>query len=70
VAVGDVIEFGGYEWRVLDVQDGKALLLSEHVLEYRPFHDERVWITWEDCDLRTYLNSKFYDSFGADDHQQ
>ena len=35
VAAGEKIDFGGYEWRVLDVRDGRALLLSEDVIESR-----------------------------------
>jgi hypothetical protein len=38
--VGNIVEFGGYEWRVLEVGDGKALLLSEYILELRPYHGE------------------------------
>ena len=37
-SVGDVIQFGGIDWLVLDIQDGKALLLSEKILEERPYH--------------------------------
>jgi hypothetical protein len=33
--VGNIVVFGGYEWRVLEMRDGKALLLSEYVLENR-----------------------------------
>ncbi|MCL2109919.1 MAG: DUF6273 domain-containing protein, partial [Oscillospiraceae bacterium] len=67
IAIGNVIEFGGYDWRVLDVQDGKALLLSDSVLEERPYNTEFGDITWADCDLRAYLNGEFYDSFSAND---
>jgi hypothetical protein len=64
--VGETLEFGGYEWRVLEVDGGKALLLSEYV-EYalfRQYHNESTDITWADCDLRAYLNDEFYNSFG------
>jgi len=60
-AVGDVISFGGHNWRVLDVQDDRALLLSEQILEQRAFDDasslERI--TWETSSLRYYLNNEF-----------
>jgi hypothetical protein len=64
---GNIVEFGGYEWRVLEVRDGKALLLSEHVLENRTYNEENTDMTWETCTLREYLNGEFYDSFSADD---
>jgi hypothetical protein len=58
---------GGYEWRVLEVVDGKALVISQAVLEYRPYNPEwQVEVTWEDCALRAYLNNDFYNSLSAD----
>ncbi|GHU75588.1 hypothetical protein FACS1894188_06770 [Clostridia bacterium] len=32
IEVGKITEFGSYEWRVLEVRDGKALLLSREVI--------------------------------------
>ncbi|MCL1819150.1 MAG: DUF6273 domain-containing protein [Oscillospiraceae bacterium] len=62
-AVGDVIQFGGYDWRVLDVRDGKVLLLSDKVLELKQLHHERnAVITWANSDIRQYLNGEFYNS--------
>jgi len=58
--IGNVQSFGGYNWRVLDIQNGQALLLSELILEKRPYHKEQVNITWENCTMRNYLNNKFY----------
>lgn len=72
IAIGDVIVFGHYEqdnnltngpegieWIVLDVQAGKALLLSKYGLDAKPYHTEFVAITWADCALRTWLNNDF-----------
>jgi hypothetical protein len=75
MAVGDLIEFGGYEWRVLEVSGGKALLLSEYVIEEKAYHSEWVGlyalppegVTWAECDLRDWLNGDFYNSFGEAD---
>ena len=36
---GDKISFGDYEWRVLDVQDNTALIITEYVIEERSYHD-------------------------------
>ncbi|MDR0221677.1 MAG: leucine-rich repeat domain-containing protein [Lachnospiraceae bacterium] len=63
---GDLIQLDGYSWLVLDVQDGKALVISEYVLEERAYHEDDGDITWAECDLRAYLNGEFYDSLGAD----
>jgi len=75
VANGDSIAFGRYEqdnipangkeeifWRVLDIEDGKALLVSEQILEHMPYHGSFTAITWENCQLRTWLNEDFLTS--------
>ena len=72
IAVGDIISFGHYEqdnvlangpeaieWIVLDVQDGKAFLLSKYALDVKLYNTERVNTTWEQCTLRTWLNQDF-----------
>ena len=50
------IQFGGYNWFVLDKKDGKTLIINEKVIEKRPYHHEESEITWETCDMREYLN--------------
>ena len=75
IAAGDLITFGLYEqdndldngpepveWIVLDAQDGKALLLSKYGLDDIPYNTEWINITWEECTLRTWLNSDFLNS--------
>jgi hypothetical protein len=67
ISVGSTYQFGGYDWLVLDVQDGKALLLSDKILEGRKCHNSGLKkITWEKCSLRSYLNNDFYNTLGAD----
>jgi hypothetical protein len=68
--VGDVVTFGSYEWRVLEVHDDKVLLLSEYVIEQGRYNLEKTDVTWETCTLREYLNGEFYGSFSADDKMQ
>ena len=48
------------EWMVLDVQDGKALLLSKYVIDSRAFNTSNRKINWKLCILRTWLNTDFY----------
>ena len=81
ISVGDIITFGRYEqdnnpdngpepieWIVLDVQDGKALLLSKYGLDAKPYHTERAEITWEECTLRAWLNNEFLNTaFSAEE---
>ena len=74
VQVGDHIEFGSYEqdgdetngaepisWEVLDIEDGKALIISDYVLDVMEYHKDDEDITWADCTLRTWLNNDFYE---------
>ena len=75
VKVGDTVTFGSYEqdndltngseaieWQVLDVQGGKALLVSKYALDCQPYNETRVGVTWETCTLRSWLNSTFLGS--------
>ena len=63
--IGSAYKFAGIDWRVLDIQGNKALLISKEVLEKRPYNDEYKDITWEKCTLRGYLNGEFYNKLGA-----
>lgn len=69
--IGDVIPFGAYkpygisgdaetiEWRVLDVQGDKALLLSRDALDSQPYNETYGKTTWESCFLHDWLNGTF-----------
>lgn len=70
VPAGGKIRFGPYDWFVLDKRDGKALLLTEKVIEQRAYHSRETEITWERCDMRQYLNEVFYHSFTVADRSR
>lgn len=65
--IGEIIQFGGYDWRILDIKNNEALIITEHIIEQRPYHDAYKDITWADCSLRRYLNEELYDSLNATD---
>ena len=65
-SVGSVIRFGGIDWCVLAVENNRALLLSEKILEKRPYTIANDDMTWERCTLRKYLNTEFYNKLGAE----
>ena len=58
-----IVRFGAYNWRVLDVQADKALLLCEDIIEKRPYNARYTDVTWEECSLRRYLNGEFFRKF-------
>ncbi len=70
VSVGDHFTFGKYpqgangeeqpiEWRVLAVEDGKALVISEKLLYCVEYNETRTDVTWETCKLRKWMNNDF-----------
>ncbi|GHU38084.1 hypothetical protein FACS1894105_11390 [Clostridia bacterium] len=67
VPPGGKLRFGGYDWYVLDKQDSKTLIITEMVIEKRPYHREETEITWETCDILQYLNGGFYNTFSEAD---
>ena len=72
---GDTVEFGAYEqdgnaqngpepitWIVIDKIDGQLLLLSADVLDARQYHHVPFEeVTWENSDLRAWMNGDFYE---------
>jgi hypothetical protein len=70
-ALGKVVEFGSFEqgdgrrpisWRVFEIKDGKALLISEKGLDARRFNPEGRGSDWKYSELRTWLNNDFMNS--------
>ena len=65
--VGELIEFGPYMWRVLDVQGSQALLLTDGLVGGGWYHDALVDVTWEISAIRRWLNGEFLDRFSQQD---
>ena len=83
LSAGDTLTFGVYEqdnnsstapepieWLVLEVTDGKALLVSKYALDTQPYHIEHEATTWAECSLRTWLNSAFLSAAFNEDEQK
>ena len=79
---GDVITFGKYEqdgitsngkeninWVVLDNWNGELLLISKDYLDFRPYHNTKKDITWENSTIRKWLNSEFYEAAFSQDER-
>ena len=82
VRVGEYVEFGSYpqnygsakepiEWLVLEVNGDEILLLSRYGLDCKQYHHNRYsCITWNDCDLRKWLNNDFLKAAFSDEEQR
>lgn len=66
--VGDIVQFGRYEqdndlengpepieWRVLEIKDQAALLLSRSILDLKNYHYRDAATSWMNCTLRKWL---------------
>lgn len=62
-----MLTFGRYNWRVLDLKDDKALIITEAIIELRWYHQEFADTTWADCAVRKYLNNEFYATFSPNE---
>jgi len=82
ISVGDYITFGEYEqdndisngledieWLVLDVKDGKALVISKYALDCMPYSTNNFNVTWATSTIRSWLNNDFIDSAFSVDEQ-
>ncbi len=79
--VGNSVWFGSYEqdnntengkeaiqWLVLEVKDGKALVISKYALDCIEYNSTYTSVTWETCTLRKWLNDEFIKSaFSSDE---
>lgn len=73
--VGDYLIFGTYEqdndpsngkedirWLVLEVKDGKALVVSKYALDCKAYNNVFMTISWEKSSLRAWLNQDFFNA--------
>ena len=59
-------ERGPIEWRVLSVNGDDVFLLSDKIVDYKPYNQSDGSCTWENSTLRTWLNGDFYNSAFTD----
>ena len=56
------------EWLVLEVKDGKALVISKYALYCKQYNTNYTDVTWEACTLRRWLNNNFINAaFSAEE---
>lgn len=58
------IKFGKYNWRVLEMSEHTALIITVDCVDNMVYNTSRSnSVTWETCSLRKYLNEDFYNEF-------
>lgn len=83
VQIGDTITFGSYEqdnyiangeepieWVVLDMEDDSILVISKYALDQQQFHSQRTPVTWENSDIRWWLNNTFFNSAFSNEEKE
>lgn len=79
---GDIILFGEYEqdndtangqeaieWIVMEIKDGKALVISVYALDVQPYNTTFTEVTWETSTIRKWLNNDFINTAFSDEEQ-
>lgn len=79
---GDIIIFGKYEqdavtengaeplkWLILNVKYGKIMMITLDIIDARDFNKSKESVTWENCELRTWLNNDFIATAFSDDER-
>ena len=79
-AVGDHVFFGAYEqdndstngaeeieWRVLEKNENRLLLISEYALDCKPYNNILATVSWETASLREWLNNDFINTAFSED---
>ena len=68
--VGGKVTFGQYPqgangedqplvWRVLSVEKGRVLLITDKLIDYVKYNESYENVTWETCTLRKWMNNDF-----------
>ncbi len=79
MGVSKNLKFGKYmqdgspdsiEWRILDIVEDRALLISEYAIDCKPYNDLEQEVTWENCTLRKWLNEDFFNAAFNDEEKK
>jgi len=68
--IGSIITFGDDQWKILDVKENRILIISDQIIEQRDYHDKKESITWEQSEIRHYLNNGFLERFSSSDKEK
>lgn len=66
--VNSELEFGSYKgkdirWKVINIRSGMVCLITSDIIRHKPYHKSFELVTWENCDLRAWLNNYFIKNY-------
>lgn len=50
------------KWRVLRKSENTLFVIADQALDYKIYHEPGGPVTWENCELREWLNNEFYET--------
>jgi len=56
----DGVDMEPIKWRVLQVKGNNAFLISDQILDGKPYHSDAVSTSWKNSSIREWLNKYFY----------
>lgn len=68
--IGEKVNFGPYEWIVLDIKEKCALVITKDIVTQREYHNTKQDVTWEESEIRAFLNGEFYNEFSDKDKEK
>jgi hypothetical protein len=70
MSIGSILSFGDYQWKILDIKENSILIISDQIIEQRDYHDKKELITWEQSEIRRYLNTSFLERFSSSEKEK
>jgi len=70
MTIGNIVNFGKYEWIILDIQTDAMLLITKEIIEQRDYHNKKEAVTWEHSEIRHFLNTEFLERFEDSEKQR
>ena len=58
------------KWRIIEKNDNQAVLLADQIIDSAPYNHEAVDVSWENCDLRIFIQEEIYENAFTDKEKQ
>lgn len=81
--IGDIVSLGQYDldgndvngketirWKVLEIQHGEMLLLSQSIINDKEYTAQNKSSDWEKSDIRSWLNDDFYNNAFSEEEKK